>query len=256
MGATQTGLLERLQARSESITLPPQLTPCHLVKWLRRTGDTVERFEPIAVVEQDQVVTTITATQSGRLRGLSVQQGNMVYPGQPICHIEVIFSHPRPATPSARLSSPKSTAEQMTLVVEDEPSLAGDEAENQTDRRPAILPVVEQIVRERIALRATTVLPTPARKKARTKAKVYRVTPDQVQQVKALTQQVRAHEHAPTGPPISESELIRASIELLSSLSLEAVLAIMAENRERERAGKYGAGWPRPGCHRRRKKRS
>lgn len=264
MGITQTGLLERLQIRGEPVALPDLLGECTLVAWLKQAGDKVERFDPLAVVEQAQVETTITAPVGGRLWGLHLLPGAKISPKQPLCYVEV---------PHAKKVLPQPTVRAESLLVVDTKAIleresrvtdtsghdkdAGQEVPV-ADQRPSILPTVEQLVRERAARReqAASGLSKKSQKtkRPRTKAKVYRVTPDQIQRVKQLVHAVNDYGFEAGGPPLSDSELIRAGIELLASLSLTAVVAIVDENREREQIGKYGAGWPRPGYQR--KKRS
>jgi hypothetical protein len=80
----------------------------------------------------------------------------------------------------------------------------------------------------------------------RTKAKVYRVTPDQEQRIKKLARKVNAADGAPEGQEVTESELMRLAAEMLDGMPRPALMALVRENRERERAGQYGTGWPRP----------
>ena len=47
-------------------------------------------------------------------------------------------------------------------------------------------------------------------------------------------------------PPTNESELIRAAVDLLLGLPRPALLEVLRANREREKAGKWGRGRPRP----------
>ena len=48
-------------------------------------------------------------------------------------------------------------------------------------------------------------------------------------------------------PPANESELVRAAVDLLLGLPRPALLDVLKANREREKAGKWGRGRPRPG---------
>lgn len=83
----------------------------------------------------------------------------------------------------------------------------------------------------------------PVPEQERLERKTYYLTPSQMARIRALSDELTSGGEGATG----ESEILRAAVELLLAHSTPALLAILKENRERERRGRYGSGYPRPG---------
>lgn len=253
MATTHTGLLERIQARSEAVTLLPAIGAGRLVQWHCKPRTRVQRYELIATIDGSDGAgeIEITSPYNGIVRALMLREGELVSPGTVLCYIEPDTPPQRPRAPARRTqeSSP-------TLSLPDSPPPASRpaaaatepeaEPEPSSPRRSTLLPDIEALVLERASVPQAPATPARQKKQPRTVAKVYRVTPGQVERVKALVHEVNTEASEWGGPPLSESELMRAAIELLDSLSTRALLAIVQENRAREKEEGYGTGWPRP----------
>src|SRR5262245_21569869 len=58
-----------------------------VLKWLKRPGDTVVKGEPLVEIETDKVTVEVEAPESGVLREVSAQPGDVVPVGQTIALI-------------------------------------------------------------------------------------------------------------------------------------------------------------------------
>lgn len=215
-------LLSRIQATCKGVTLPSTIPQATLVAWLKRPGDAVARGEGLATITTQRRTLTIASTISGRIKVLMLRPESPITSDMVLCYVQ-----PRDPVEETPPDPPAST------------------------RRPSILPDIEELVFERTPSPAPNRPSTadkhpPAAKEPRTQAKVYRMTPDQVRRVKELTHRLDTHAERPAGAPFTESELVRAAIEYIFALSETEMLQLVAENRRREQAGRYGTGWPRP----------
>ena len=73
-------------------------------KWLRRVGDSVEKYDPLVEVVTDKVNMEMPSPVSGVLTHILAQEGETVPMGAPIAEIEVegeVPSQPEPAAPAA-----------------------------------------------------------------------------------------------------------------------------------------------------------
>ena len=82
-------------------------------------------------------------------------------------------------------------------------------------------------------------------KRGKTTHKTYHLEEGQVQRIRRLALELKLDDQAPVD--CNESELVRAAVEMLLELPRPALRAVIKANREREKAGRYGSGWPRPG---------
>ncbi len=78
----------------------------------------------------------------------------------------------------------------------------------------------------------------------KTRHRSYHVTDQQEEAIRELSLQMKLDRSAPN---VNESELVRCAIEMLLELPQPALLAMIEKNREKEKAQRYGTGWPRPG---------
>ncbi|MFN8355957.1 MAG: dihydrolipoamide acetyltransferase family protein [Spirosomataceae bacterium] len=63
-----------------------------VLTWLKKPGERIETDESLLEVATDKVDTEVPSTQSGILRELLVQEGEVAVIGKPICRIEVAVS--------------------------------------------------------------------------------------------------------------------------------------------------------------------
>jgi pyruvate/2-oxoglutarate dehydrogenase complex dihydrolipoamide acyltransferase (E2) component len=77
-----------------------------LSKWLKKVGDTVSEYEPLAEVSSDKVDTEIPAPASGVLLQILVEEGTTVHAGTPIA----IIGTPEEAKAGVQPAAPKAEA--------------------------------------------------------------------------------------------------------------------------------------------------
>lgn len=73
-----------------AITMPQlgeSVTEGTVGSWLKKVGQSVEKYEPLLEVISDKVDTEITATESGTLLSIEVQEGETVPVGTVLCYI-------------------------------------------------------------------------------------------------------------------------------------------------------------------------
>ena len=109
---------------------------------------------------------------------------------------------------------------------------------------PRKVPIVEELELESLAPRPTPVPASARTPRPRTKHATYHLTDDQQERLKRLVLELKLE--GGELATMSESEALRAAVEMLLALPAPALAATLRENRARERAGKYGVGWPRP----------
>ena len=89
------------------IELPPvgeSVTESVIGKWLKRVGDSVEKYDPLVEVVTDKVNMEMPSPVSGVLTHILAQEGETVPMGAPIAEIEVedeVPAQPEPAAPAA-----------------------------------------------------------------------------------------------------------------------------------------------------------
>lgn len=265
--ATTTAAFEQIKATSIPIKVVG--TSGRLVQWLKKPGDRVEKYEPIAMLEDDGVETEITADVRGVVKVLMFHPGTEVATGTIIGYVkpaaptiistalgtnDTRITPPRPAPP---LKPPLAPTEPTTNPPDDNPTSVVPESLVPTLASSALtqrdnLTVIEELVLPTapapppIAEVAPRRSPQSAKTKQRkTTHKTYHVEESQVQRVKRLALELQLDDQAPLD--CNESELIRAAIEMLLALPRPALQATLSVNRDREKAGRYGSGWPRPG---------
>src|SRR6185437_4129694 len=82
-----------------TVTMPQlgeTVTEGTVAQWLKRVGDSVEKYEPFVEVSTDKVNAEIPAPVSGRIREILVREGQTVPTGAPIAIIDT--SDGAPAT--------------------------------------------------------------------------------------------------------------------------------------------------------------
>ena len=74
-------------------------------RWLKKVGDSVDKYEPLLEVETDKVASEIPSPFAGTLTSILAQEGTTVPVGAPICEIGGAASVPASTGPSASASS-------------------------------------------------------------------------------------------------------------------------------------------------------
>ncbi len=81
-----------------------------LVKWVRKTGDWVERDEVIAELESEKATFEINAEQAGELKTLA-QEGDTLKIGELVCEIDTAAPRPAAASPVTATEKPAAPVE-------------------------------------------------------------------------------------------------------------------------------------------------
>jgi 2-oxoisovalerate dehydrogenase E2 component (dihydrolipoyl transacylase) len=98
-----------------TVTMPQlgeTVTEGTVAQWLKRVGDSVEKYEPFVEVSTDKVNAEIPAPVSGRIREILVREGQTVPTGAPIAIIDTSDAVPategngKPEAPADRRVSP------------------------------------------------------------------------------------------------------------------------------------------------------
>lgn len=236
-----------------------------LIQWLKKPGDPVEKYEPLATIQTaDGVETEVTAALSGVVKLLMFHAGTDVQSGATLCYVQ-----PASLPPPAPTRMPKATTLQSTAPGATDAPLSRLTIESfrvplappvvppkPLIRRSTLGPVqsgdtltpVEELTMPDVPLSVPDSRPASARLKSqrrKTTHKTYHIEASQVARVKRLALELQLADDEALD--YNESELVRAAIELLLELPRPALLATLRVNREREKQGCYGSGWPRPG---------
>ena len=89
-------------------------------KWLKRVGDSVEKYDPLVEVVTDKVNMEMPSPVSGVLTHILAHEGETVPMGAPIAEIEVegeVLAQPEPAAPAASEPAPVQSAPAGTTGV-------------------------------------------------------------------------------------------------------------------------------------------
>lgn len=236
-----------------------------LVQWLKKPGDPVEKYEPLATIQtRDGVETDVTAALSGTVKLLMFHADTEVESGVTLCYVQPASLGASPRILTRAVDTPASTSPggteasvaRLTVPMLPLPLATPQSPESAPERRSTLGPVaasdtrveVEELTMteppfDAVQSRPGPTLPTPPRRK--TTHKTYHIEKGQVARVKRLALELQLSEQG--AADYNESELVRAAIELLLDLPRPALLATLGVNREREKHGRYGSGWPRPG---------
>lgn len=259
-----------------AVTVSERMGEVTILRWLVKVRERVESDTIVALVEDRFGEIEVKAGETGTVAALMHPEGTRLPPHAVLCYIRLRRQAPPPA-PAAEAIPPAPKAPRLIAQLlphlsaqagrSEEPEVSPRKATG-TDLRP-VLPEEDAAEVEVISLPARRppeqlasavpivspqARPSTAKVKA-TKAepntigKKYRITPTQERTVgdivhrlnrsPALRAEVRRHK-------VRDSELIRALIEWFSTQSVEAQSEIICTNRDLEREGKYGIGWPRP----------
>lgn len=245
-----TQLLERIRATSTAHTTPSGGS----VEYYVKPGEQVERFQPLALVAGFD---EITAKCSGRVKLLTISGEREASAGEVVCYIEP--AQPASASPPPRAGEraqrarraaatfPPGAKPSQSAPERSQAPLAGAGAPPPGDapseppapvarpgRRSTMSPAAELVIEE--------LEPDPA-PPVTVKRHTIHLSTDQI---KALRTQSYRYKLELGPEAYSQSEIARAALQMFLDLPASAQAAVLAENRRREEAGQWGAGYPRP----------
>lgn len=254
--AAPAAVLERIQATSTPIAAPSISGSGTLVRWLKKPGEKVGQYEPLAEVAANGLATALTSTTAGVVKALMVREGARIGSGDVLCYIQPAEASPSPAqggqrdpAPFRAVTPPPPPAPASTSRAASREPLVERNGSSPEPRSWTLadLPEMEELTFDDVEppkpKQRQTAKPKPTRGK--TTHKTYHLEEGQVQRIKRLSLELKLDAHAPVD--CNESELVRAAVEMLLELPRPALRAVIKANREREKAGRYGSGWPRPG---------
>jgi len=103
-----------------------------ILKWLKKPGDVVEKYEPICEVETDKVNAEVPSTISGTMQEILAEEGATITVGQVICRIHS--------------DEAESVKKQRPVVAKDMPAVTHEE--KQTSMRYRYSPAVLRLAQE------------------------------------------------------------------------------------------------------------
>lgn len=256
-----------------AVTVSERMGDVTVLRWLVKVRDRVEPETIVALVEDRYGEIEVKAGESGRMSALMHPEGTRLPPHAVLCYIRLR----RPPSEPPATDAPPTAPRAPRLIAQLHPHLEARDADPVVDppvpppTAAAPEPVEDDAEVELLTMPArrppeplaspVPIVATPQRvdaapKKAKAKGgepntigKKYRITPDQERTVgdivhrlnraPLLRDEVRRHK-------VRDSELIRALIEWFGAQSVETQAALIRANREVERDGRYGIGWPRP----------
>ena len=83
-------------------------------KWLKKPGDTLERYEPLVEVVTDKVTMEVPSPVDGSLVKILAQEGETIPMGAPIAEVETADSAPTPPEPVEGAANQQSAASEPT----------------------------------------------------------------------------------------------------------------------------------------------
>jgi 2-oxoisovalerate dehydrogenase E2 component (dihydrolipoyl transacylase) len=143
-----------------TITMPQlgeTVTEGTVAQWLKKPGDTIEKYESFVEVSTDKVNAEVPSPVSGVLREIICQEGETVPTGAPIAIIDEVTAGQTPATPSAPAipatpatpATPGSPAASVAAAsVSNGSSRGGNGFVNAADVLRRVSPAVRRLARE------------------------------------------------------------------------------------------------------------
>lgn len=254
-----------------AVTVAERMGEITIRKWCVRPRTVVEADTVVVVVEDRYGEIEVTAGEAGVVVAVMHPEGTRLSPHAVLCYIRlkvppsvIVSAPPRlvhqlqskgtgnksDAVSVAPSLQPRIPAPELPAPNLDEGVLAVPEIEELTlplrrkgDTLEADVPVVTAAPRPVVAREKQ------AKTEPNTIGKKYRITPSQerrltdivtrLNRTNGLRDEVRRHK-------VRDSEVIRALLEWYDTQSVEVQATLIRDNRERERAERYGIGWPRP----------
>lgn len=111
---------------SEQIKMPQlgeSVTEGTITKWLVKSGDKVNKYDPIADVMTDKVSAEVPSSYTGTIKEIVVEEDETVQVGDLICYIETEETMSNEPTDDARSGAVNSTAQKETKLSENDTSM-------------------------------------------------------------------------------------------------------------------------------------
>jgi pyruvate/2-oxoglutarate dehydrogenase complex dihydrolipoamide acyltransferase (E2) component len=220
----QATTLDRLQATAQAITLPKTLDAAQVTSWWVRPGQLVNAGDTLATVGAGNMRRGIVSPIAGRVRALTVREGATVQAGATLAYVQ-------PEGPQKPLTAPTPRKHPIPPI-----------GPNRPHSGPQSVTVLLEPVRLEVEPPATRKA-KPTRE--RVKHRGLYILPSQEHTLKRLVAELSLDEEKPL--PCNDSELVRAAIDLLTTLPAGALRATLEAYKAKEKAAKVGSGWPRPG---------
>lgn len=235
-----------------------------VIKWNVAAGAVVEKYATLGEFEDDSGPVELTAPVAG-IMGRPVASGAAVQAGATLCYIappqqdSPLVLHV-PIVEQSRQNAPRATQSPTrannapiapAIALEDAPPPAPTKAAQSGPRRgfPSAQPQADQAA---LAAQVVELESKPKgkgrAKPKRTRNRTYSIGEHQEAALARLAGALSL-EHIDNSniPAVNESELVRAAVEMLLGLPRPALLDVIKANKEREKAGAFGVGRPRPG---------
>ena len=117
------------------------ITEVQIARWIRKSGDYVEKDEEIAEIDSDKATLTVVAEASGALQ-IKVQEGETVPVGEVICVIDTDA-----AKPEAK-SAPAATKPAETAAAPAPKAVEAADKNTKSDKSSVAGPAAEKMIRE------------------------------------------------------------------------------------------------------------
>jgi pyruvate/2-oxoglutarate dehydrogenase complex dihydrolipoamide acyltransferase (E2) component len=222
----QATALDRIQATAQAITLPKTLDAAQVTSWWVRPGQMVNAGDTLATVGAGNMRRGIVSPIAGKVRALTVREGATVQAGATLAYVQ---PEGPPEPPTARQTA-------VTPRKHPIPPIGST--------RPQSAPVLLEPVRLEVEP-PTAKPPKPKPSRERVKHRGFYILPCQERAIKRLVADLSLDDEKPL--PCNDSELVRAAIDLLTTLPAGALRATVEAYKAKEQAAKVGSGWPRPG---------
>ncbi|RSL34679.1 2-oxo acid dehydrogenase subunit E2 [Salibacterium salarium] len=103
--------------------LGESVTEGTITKWLVKSGDKVNKYDPIADVMTDKVSAEVPSSYTGTIKEIVVEEDETVQVGDLICYIETEETMSNEPTDDARSGAVNSTAQKETKLSENDTSM-------------------------------------------------------------------------------------------------------------------------------------
>ncbi len=227
----QATALDRIQATAQAITLPKTLDAAQVTSWWVRPGQMVNAGDTLATVGAGNMRRGIVSPIAGKVRALTVREGATVQAGATLAYVE-------PEGPQKPITAPTPRKHPIPPIGPNRPHSAPQSAHVPNLRTQKKEPLRAAPVEEKPA-------PSKQAKRERVKHRGFYILPCQERTLKRLVAELALDEEKPL--PCNDSELVRAAIDLLTTLPAGALRATVEAYKAKEQAAKVGSGWPRPG---------
>jgi pyruvate/2-oxoglutarate dehydrogenase complex dihydrolipoamide acyltransferase (E2) component len=223
----QATALDRIQAQAQPVRLPQGIGAATVTSWWVRPGQLVNAGDTLATVGAGNMRRGIVSPIAGKVRALTVREGATVQAGATLAYVQ---PEGPPEPPTARQTAPTPRKHPIPPI---------------GSNRPHSAPQSAPVLLEPVRLEVEPPAPSKQAKRERVKHRGFYILPSQERAIKRVVADLSLDEEKPL--PCNDSELVRAAIDLLTTLPAGALRATVEAYKAKERAAQVGRGWPRPG---------